>query len=219
MLSRTVSCVLVLAPHIDDGEFGCGGSIARLVEEGADVHYVAFSACEQSVPDGFPEDVLIAEVEAATEILGIGPGRTRIERFEVRSFDRHRQEILDVMVSLYEELKPDLVFMPTVRDLHQDHCTVANEGLRAFKRTSILAYEMPWNNLSFQTQCFIPLEERHVQKKLEALECYSSQQSRPYISAEYQRAHLLTRGRQVETPYAECFEVVRWILRQPFGPG
>ena len=35
--------VLVLAPHTDDGEFGCGGTMARLVEAGADVRYVAFS--------------------------------------------------------------------------------------------------------------------------------------------------------------------------------
>ncbi len=29
--------VLVLAPHTDDGEFGAGGTIARLVEGGAEV--------------------------------------------------------------------------------------------------------------------------------------------------------------------------------------
>src|SRR5581483_8652265 len=34
--------VLVLAPHTDDGEFGCGGTMARLVEAGAEVRYVAF---------------------------------------------------------------------------------------------------------------------------------------------------------------------------------
>ena len=27
--------VLVLAPHTDDGEFGCGGTMARLVDAGA----------------------------------------------------------------------------------------------------------------------------------------------------------------------------------------
>ena len=35
--------VLVLAPHTDDGEFGCGGTMARLVEAGVEVHYQAFS--------------------------------------------------------------------------------------------------------------------------------------------------------------------------------
>src|SRR5699024_12177975 len=36
------STILVLAPHTDDGELGCGGSIARFIREGHEVHYVAF---------------------------------------------------------------------------------------------------------------------------------------------------------------------------------
>ena len=35
--------VLVLAPHTDDGELGCGGTISRMVEEGREVYYAAFS--------------------------------------------------------------------------------------------------------------------------------------------------------------------------------
>ena len=46
--------VLVLAPHTDDGEFGCGGTIARLVDAGAEVRYVAFSSASRSLPAGFP---------------------------------------------------------------------------------------------------------------------------------------------------------------------
>ena len=42
--------VLVLAPHTDDGEFGCGGTMARLVDEGVDVRYVAFSIATRSLP-------------------------------------------------------------------------------------------------------------------------------------------------------------------------
>ena len=40
---------LVLAPHTDDGEFGCGGTIAKMIESGVEVHLAAFSACEKSV--------------------------------------------------------------------------------------------------------------------------------------------------------------------------
>ena len=55
--------VLVLAPHTDDGEFGCGGTISKLIYQGVEVHYVAFSACEQSVLPEFPSDILITEVK------------------------------------------------------------------------------------------------------------------------------------------------------------
>ena len=62
---------LVLAPHTDDGELGCGGTMARLVEGGCDVRYVAFSIATRSLPPGFEPDTLAREVRAATAELGI----------------------------------------------------------------------------------------------------------------------------------------------------
>ena len=50
---------LVLAPHTDDGELGCGGTMARLVEGGCDVRYVAFSIATRSLPPGFEPDTSI----------------------------------------------------------------------------------------------------------------------------------------------------------------
>ncbi len=44
--------VLVLAPHTDDGQFGCGGTIPRLIETGVKVTYAAFSTAAKSVPGG-----------------------------------------------------------------------------------------------------------------------------------------------------------------------
>ena len=102
--------------------------------------------------------------------------------------------------------------MPATHDLHQDHTTVAYEGLRAFKKTSILAYEMPWNNLNFATQAFITFSEAALNKKLKALDCYDSQKGRNYVSEEFIRSLAITRGVQIGTKYAEVFEVLRWII-------
>ena len=44
--------VLVLAPHTDDAELGCGGTIARLLRDGVDVFVAAFSTAEESLPPG-----------------------------------------------------------------------------------------------------------------------------------------------------------------------
>ena len=81
------------------------------------------------------------------------------------------------------EINPDLIFMPDLSDVHQDHATIATEGLRAFKFSSILSYELPWNNLSFTTSSFVHLEENHVQTKVRALNEYKSQAHRPYSDA------------------------------------
>jgi N-acetylglucosamine malate deacetylase 1 len=204
--------ILILAPHTDDGEFGCGGSIARLLEESPNVYYAAFSLSEESVPEGYPRNILESEVKEATKALGILPSNLLIYRYKVRHFAHHRQEILEDLVQLNKDINPDLVFMPCLDDLHQDHSTIAIEGLRAFKRTSILAYEIPWNNMNFATQCFIKLEERHMVKKIEALDKYNSQKDRYYASEEFIRSLSRTRGTQIGTQYAEVFEVLRWIM-------
>ena len=56
--------------------------------------------------------------------------------------------------------------MPTIGDIHQDHQTIAAEGLRAFKRTTILGYEIPWNQFSFAKQAYVVLEELHLEAKV-----------------------------------------------------
>lgn len=204
--------ILILAPHTDDGEFGCGASIAKFIEKGCNVYYAAFSLAEESVPPPYPKDILETEVKAATHKLGIKPENLLLYRYKVRHFANHRQEILEDLVQLNNKLKPDLVFMPCLQDLHQDHTTIAKEGLRAFKRTSILGYEIPWNNMNFQTQCFIKFKAKHLSVKLEALDCYESQKQRSYASEEFIKSLAITRGTQIGVKFAEVFEVIRWIL-------
>jgi LmbE family N-acetylglucosaminyl deacetylase len=153
---------LVLAPHTDDGEFGCGGTMARLVEAGCDVRYVAFSIATRSLPPGFPPDTLAREVAEATAELGIPAKSLTVHDFDVRTFPQRRQDILELLVALWEEWEPDVVFQPSLHDVHQDHRTVAEEGLRAFKRTTILGYEIPWNNFDFEYQWYAALEQRHI---------------------------------------------------------
>src|SRR5216110_2779888 len=175
---------LILAPHTDDGELGCGGATARLVEAGCDVRYVAFSIATRSLPPGFEPDTLAREVREATAELGIPAERLTVHDFDVRTFPEHRQDILEVLVALWEDWRPDAVFQPSLHDIHQDHQAIAAEGLRAFKRTTILGYEIPWNNFDFSYQAYIALERRHVERKVAALEEYASQQHRRYSDPE-----------------------------------
>lgn len=204
--------VLVLAPHTDDGEFGCGATIARLSSEGAMVTYVAFSAAEQSVLPHLPSNILRTEVYQATEKLGIVGERCIVLNYEVRQFPEHRQRILEDLVSLNAKLNPQVVFLPSPTDTHQDHSVIAAEGFRAFKRCSMLGYEVPWNNLDFRTSCFIEISEDHLQSKLDALSMYRSQTHRAYASADFVRSLATVRGVQIGKRYAESFEVIRWVL-------
>lgn len=204
--------ILLLSPHTDDGELGCGGTVAKLIEQGKEVYYVALSACEQSVLPQFPKDILITEVKAATSTLGIPEDHLILKRFDVRTFNYHRQEILDILIQLREEIKPDTVLIPSLNDIHQDHKTIAEEALRAFKFINVLSYELPWNNLNFNTCAFEVLDEKHVKTKVEALNKYQSQAHRPYANEEFLRSQVRMRGVQVSRKFAEVFEVIRTVM-------
>jgi len=133
--------------------------------------------------------------------------------FEVRHFPERRQEILEILFQYDKEDRPELILTPCTNDLHQDHQTVTNEALRAFKRSTILGYELPWNNIVFRENCFISLEERHVQKKIEALWNYKTQISeRHYFDREYLRGLTRSRGAQIGVKYAEAFEAIKLVL-------
>ena len=206
--------ILVLAPHTDDGELGCGGTIAQFIENGAEVRYIAFSLARESVPEGFPKDILGTEVLHATSQLGIPKNNVTIHDFPVRKLNFHRQDILEIMVLVKDDFDPDLVFMPSLNDIHQDHETIAREGLRAFKNKTILSYELIWNNIDYKLTAINALEDRHLDVKVKALDCYKSQKvkSSPYLERDFIYSIAKVRGLQINQPYAEAFEVVRWIM-------
>jgi len=204
--------VFVLAPHTDDGELGAGGTITKLIEMGANVYYFAFTNAQESVPEGFPPNILEIEVKKATKILGVKEENIIVYNYKVRKLGYARQDILEDLIKRRREVFPDLVLMPSLHDIHQDHSTIAQEGLRAFKNTTILGYELIWNNLTFDTSSFVKLEKRHIQAKADALKEYKSQGNRDYMSEEFIFSLARTRGVQIGTKYAESFEVVRWVI-------
>lgn len=196
--------VLVLSPHTDDGELGAGGTIARFVEEGREVFCLAFSTADK------PQ--LHREFRAAMTVLGLPEGNVGVHDFPRRNFPQYRQAILQHLITVQEQYGPDLVLVPSPHDIHQDHQVVTAEALRAFKLASVLGYELPWNNLMFETRCFVLLENSHIAKKVEALKCYESQGHRAYLSEGLIWGLAKTRGTQVEAQFAEAFEVLRWIV-------
>lgn len=208
----SIKTILVLAPHTDDGELGAGGSIAKWIEQGKRVVYVAFSACQNTPVQGFPNDALLIEVKEATKILGISQNDLHIFDYDVRTFSMHRQHILENILSIKKKVNPQVVLLPSKNDIHQDHKVIYEEGVRAFKDRTILSYEIPWNNLTFDNVCFSFLEERHMKIKKKALHAYKSQLKRKYLNDKFIESQLRFRGVQVGVDFAEVFEVQRLII-------
>lgn len=205
--------ILVLAPHTDDGELGAGGLIDKAIKSGSQVDYVAFSAAEDSVPEGFDKDCLRKEVLQATSHIGIDAKNVMVLNYKVRTFPAMRQEILDDLIKIRSSNNYDLVLIPSTTDIHQDHNTICSEAIRAFKNTCILGYELIWNQLTAASTCFVILNEDNVRAKICSMNEYKSQSGRAYCSAEFIRALAVSRGVQVGKEFAECFEVIRWVLK------
>jgi len=202
---------LVLCPHTDD-EFGCAGTIIRLLQSKTETHYIALSKCEESVPDGYPLDILEHECIACTKAMGIREDHVDIWDYPVRHFPAYRQEILERFVKLKNNFKPDLVLLPASSDTHQDHHTIYMEGFRAFKNASILGYELPQNLRSFENTAFIRLTQADIDLKVACLSLYQSQMFRSCSQPDFIRSLAMVRGVQCGAQYAEAFELIRLII-------
>ncbi|MFO7152852.1 MAG: PIG-L deacetylase family protein [Bacillota bacterium] len=207
--------VLVLAPHTDDAELGCGGTIARLIEEGVEIFIAVFSTAEKSLPPGVPPGTLREEFLKAMETMEVPPSNLLVFDFEVRRLNYYRQEVLEKIVQIKKQVSPDAVFLPASTDLHQDHQVIFQEGMRAFKNTTVLGYELPWNHLSFEASFLIELATRHLEKKWQAMLCYQTQfmLRRPYFAKSFIESLARMRGVQVDVEYAEAFQALRVLSR------
>ena len=203
--------VLILAPHPDD-EIGCAGTVARLIEEGLEVHHYFFSDCAESTQAlGHEPQALLSECDASRSVLGISRENWGRFDFRARYFPEQRQDILECLIRLRNTLKPGLVLTPNKSDIHQDHATVTAEAVRAFKHTSVLGYELPWNMLESSHDCLVKLQQSHLDKKFASLACYKTQSSRHYANHQFFESLARIRGVQANSTYAECFEVIRVI--------
>lgn len=171
---------------------------------------VAFSACERSVPDGFPSDALRDEFNASASVLGVSDHYCL--SFNVRTMPEQRQAMLDSMIRMRESFNPHLVLCPSRADTHQDHQVIASEAVRAFKGITTLGYVLPWNTPTVSVSTWVPVTRADVERKIAALRCYKSQAHRPYATEDAVWAHARIGGLQAGCEFAEPFETIRSVI-------
>ena len=203
--------VLAISAHADDMELACGGTIHRLVRGNADVFMAVFSHCEESLPEEYRgTDPMAGEVMQSVQELGMEYGHVLEHLFPVRRFSEHRQDILECLYRMNEEMSPDLVLVPGGR--HQDHQVIREEAFRAFRRSTIWAGEMIGDPAPITKPGFVALSEADVQGKVNATGCYVSQRHRPYMAPDLIWSWAVLRGRYVDREYAEMVEVVQQVF-------
>jgi len=216
--------VLALSPHTDDIELGAGGYISKLVSRGNTVTVMAFSRSKsESDPanlcfnpmaelSGSAAQCPQSEWEQSMKILGVAD--CQFLNLNPSRLADSRQEILEHLILWRTRYGlPDLVLCPAQGDCHQDHETITNETIRAFKMTSILGYALTWNAIGWSqgVNFYIPLTEEQLKRKESALVCYGSQRHRKFFAPDVARVIARFRGEQCGHKFAEGYQVIRWI--------
>lgn len=208
--------VLAIGAHTDDIELGCAGLLSRLRRAGCEISAIVFSRAEDSLPEGASPDTLERECGRAMAHLGLGPSSVTIKRFPVRRLHEFRQPILEDLVAINRQLAPQLVLTMSARDTHQDHQVVHSESARAFRSSTILGYEIPWNQQETSAQLFAELAPEDLDTKSAMMAEYKSQNAlgRRYMDGNYAETAASFHGYQSKMALAEAYEVIamRWPL-------
>lgn len=201
----TPKVVLAISPHADDIELGAGGAIHKWISNGTRVVSVVFSTGKQY-------DIRLPEIVKAGRLLKIQDGDMIVWDYSTRIFPLSRQQILNNLIELRKNIEPDLVLVPTTTDRHQDHEVITAEAIRAFKKTSLLGYEVPWNMTQASLPMTVILSDRDIEAKQRAVAAHKTEQSRPYISKMFVISLARVRGLAVGQEYGESYEVIRWVM-------
>jgi LmbE family N-acetylglucosaminyl deacetylase len=198
--------VLVLGAHPDDIELGCGAFIHHIAGM-SEITCVTLSD-NQNNPD---LKNVVNEQRKSMAILGVAPDRVMYGPFVTRVFPQARQEILQYFLDLRQAVSPELIFVHTSHDVHQDHLTMTEEALRAFRGLTVLGFDVVRSSYGFFPHFLVRVDEKDVDAKIEALEQYETYSGKYYFSSELTRSIMVRHGALAELPFAEGFDILRIV--------
>jgi LmbE family N-acetylglucosaminyl deacetylase len=205
----SVSQVLCIGAHCDDVEIGCGGALLELASRypKARFEWVIFSG-EDSRPD--------ETRRAAARLMPGVDCNVDIRDFRGSYFFTEPAAVKDAFEALKKRVKPDLIFTHYLNDRHQDHRLLSELTWNTFRNHTILEYEIPkYEGDLAQPNVFVPLRAQSVETKIATLlECFPSQRTRSWFTADTFRAVLRLRGIEcnAESGFAEAFHARKLTL-------
>jgi LmbE family N-acetylglucosaminyl deacetylase len=198
--------VLFLGAHPDDIEIGCGALVHQIVKK-TDILCVTLSD-NQKNPD---LKKVKSEHYRSMEVLGVPEEKILIGPFSTRVFPDSRQDILEYFLKLRKDFQPDLIFTHSRQDVHQDHNTMTDEALRAFRGITVLGFDVVRSSYGFFPHFLVEVTEEDVKKKIEALAQYETYKDRYYFNSELTRSIMVRHGALAERAFAEGFDILRIV--------
>jgi LmbE family N-acetylglucosaminyl deacetylase len=200
--------VLFVGAHTDDIEHGAGGLLCKLIKKQFDdITYLCLSRCTD-----IPRNAtILKDQEEVTRFLTANNVAVTMYNFPNRRLAQHAFEIRELLESVKENMKPDLVITHWVKDIHQDHRLVAEESFRVFRNTSVISYECTRSCPEFAANYFVDLTRDEVEAKIELLALYKTQANLYYNKPDVVRALAIMRGVEVGQSFAEGYSIIRLI--------
>ena len=218
--------ILVVAAHPDDEVLGCGGTIARYVQEGYDANVVFMTDGVSSRKEtSIQNEINNREKSAilASQILGIN----LVEILDFPDNGMDTLPILDIVQKLeaiIAKVEPSIVFTHHWGDLNIDHRITYQSVLTACRPypgqvvREIYSFEIPssteWSSPSvennFSPNYFVDIGET-IDLKMSALQAYNQEMHNFPHSRSLKAVNSLAqlRGATVGIDAAECFVVIR----------
>jgi N-acetylglucosamine malate deacetylase 1 len=200
---------LFAGAHLDDVEFGCGGSIAKWTAT-SDVRFLTLTQKTKNA-DGEVQIVRdLGEPHAAADILGVPTERVAIEDLDGQVLQYQAQAVREVFLRWRRDFDPQVVFVPAADDIHQDHHVVYEEAMRIFRERTVIGFEVVRSTLAFRPNLFVEIGADDLDKKVQSILCYRSQLEQSagyYFKADIIEGQARFRGGQCGRELAEAFEV------------
>jgi LmbE family N-acetylglucosaminyl deacetylase len=198
--------VLFLGAHPDDIEIGCGALIHHIVKQ-TEILCVTLSDNQKNPDLKNVKD----EHLRSMKVLGVPDEKVVFGPFTTRVFPDARQEILEYFLDLRKTFQPDLIFVHSKQDVHQDHLTMTDEALRAYRGITVLGFDVVRSSYGFFPHFLVEVTEEDVRKKIEALAEYETYRDRYYFNSELTRSIMVRHGAVAEIPFAEGFDILRIV--------
>jgi LmbE family N-acetylglucosaminyl deacetylase len=204
--------ILAIGAHPDDIEIGCGGLLIKAARLG---HNVYLYTLTQGEAGGNPKE-RVAESEQSSKI--IGARSLWIDNFQDTKLDLS-SELINRIESFINKIQADIVITHSLSDIHHDHKAVAESTIEAGRLVStILSYEMPLTK-RFKPQIYYDISDV-IDKKIELIRLFWSQQSRLYLKAEAIKGLAQYRALQsrlnTAVDFVEAYEVLKMCIDTEF---
>ena len=208
----TKEILLVLAPHPDDESLGCGGMIAKIIEEGGNVFILVFTK-------NYAKDSNYKEFHKAINVLGIPAKNCFYTSFDDQTLKLDQVGLKNIIFRIEEVcniINPTIVAIPFIKSFHQDHEVVGKAAMTALRphgymSKKVLIYEQPyygtWSTEFFKPNYYIDITN-YLGKKIDSLLCYESQK----IPFDMVTAMAKVRGYEVGRQMAEAYMLMREII-------